>query len=154
MRLSHCAFMVSHEELREELIRRLSSREIKGNAIAVALGIDPARVTEIKKRQRRIQPDEMATVARLLGMEEHAAEKPWLPSPETIADLLAVAMHVDEADLDRRAELLDCAHALHTGLVWLADDPSAENDPGFLKGVRRRVSEIVAAAQTSPAKAS
>lgn len=60
--------MLKHEAIRDELIRQLESKAIKGKDVAEALGIDPARVTEMKNYSRRVQPDEEEPLARLLGM--------------------------------------------------------------------------------------
>lgn len=92
----------------------------------------------------------------LLGLQPSAtseAAAPWLPKPETIADLLAFAMKVGEDDLEKRGELLDYAHALHAGLTWIAKEPASEDDPGFLKAVRLRVVEEVDATNSTPSRA-
>lgn len=68
LRFSHCAPMVTHDEILAELVRRLDDREVTGKSIADLLRIAPARVTEMKKGTRRIQQDEMAVLAELFGM--------------------------------------------------------------------------------------
>lgn len=81
-----------------------------------------------------------------------APPQPWLPTPETLAELLAVAMHVDDDDLEKLAELRDYASAVRTGLEWIAEDPAIEADPKQLKLVRKRVAEAIAAARSSSSK--
>ena len=67
--ISQIAGMLSHDEIREELIRQLDAGKIAGTTVAAALRISTPRVTEMKKRDRRVQPDEMAPLARLLGLD-------------------------------------------------------------------------------------
>lgn len=80
LRLSQCREMLKHEAIREELIRQLDAKEIKGKDVAAALGIDPARVTEMRKYERRVQAEEEEPLARLLRMDDH------LPSPTVKAE--------------------------------------------------------------------
>lgn len=155
-RLSQKRRMWDHDALRDELTRRLDSRALKGKDVASRLNVGTARITEIKKGKRKLQPREMPIVAEILGLNgaAHVPPQPWLPKPETLADLLAAAMHVDAADAEKRGELLDYASAVHTGLEWIATDPASEDDPGFLKAVRLRVAESIASGRIAPSQAS
>ncbi len=62
--------MLSAVEIREELIRQLDAKTVTGAGVAKALNIAPARVTEMRKRERRVQQEEMQPLALLLGMVE------------------------------------------------------------------------------------
>lgn len=68
MRFSHNAAMLSANEIREELIRQLDRGTVQAIDVARKLGVAAARVTEMKKRTRRVQQDEMQILAELLGM--------------------------------------------------------------------------------------
>lgn len=69
LRFSQCRAMVTHDEIRDELLRRLEKRDFSAKAIADLLGVAPARISEVKKGTRQIQQDEMVTLARFFGME-------------------------------------------------------------------------------------
>jgi len=60
--------MLTHDEIREELIRQLDAGEIKAVTVARKLNIAAARVSEMRKRDRRVQQDEMQPLAELLKM--------------------------------------------------------------------------------------
>lgn len=83
LRFSQCPAMITHDEIRDELIRRLESKRYTGKQVAELLGVAPARITEIKKGDRMIQQDEMATLARLFGMEAKTDSRDenvvWVP---------------------------------------------------------------------------
>jgi len=68
LRFPQCEPVLTHDEIREELIRQIDEGRIKGVDVARKLAIAPARVTEMKKRERRVQQDEMPTLARMLGL--------------------------------------------------------------------------------------
>ena len=65
---AHDGEMLTGHEIREELIRQLDEGKIKGAAVARALSIAPARVTEMRKRDRQVQQKEMEPLARFLKM--------------------------------------------------------------------------------------
>lgn len=85
LRFSQCRSMVTHDEIRDELLKRLAEKRFTGRQIADLLGIAPTRITEIKAGNRRIQQDEMATLARFFGMGEVEHQDPlsdmleWVP---------------------------------------------------------------------------
>lgn len=84
LRFPHGVPMVTHDEIRDELIRRLDSRRDTGAGLARLLRIAPARISEIKKGTRRIQPDEMPVLAKFFGMGEVALPEEesnivWVP---------------------------------------------------------------------------
>jgi|GEM_PF-5946735 len=95
--------MLTHEAIREELIRQLDAKMIKGKDVAAALGIDPARITEMRKYERRVQAEEEEPLARFLGMEDQRqlpvprGENPTRGLTEFAAELGLVL--VDEIDL-------------------------------------------------------
>lgn len=62
--------MLTADDIREELIRRLDEKKVSGVAVARALCIAPARVTEMRKRERKVQQNEMRPLAEFLGMVE------------------------------------------------------------------------------------
>ena len=74
LRFPQCAGMLTADEIREELIRQLEADKVQAADIARALCIAPARVTEMKKRDRRVQQNEMQKLAELLGMVEPLPE--------------------------------------------------------------------------------
>lgn len=69
-RVPHGADMLTHDQIREELIRQLENGTLKAVEVARKLCIAPARVTEMRKRERRVQPEEMPVLAELLGLAE------------------------------------------------------------------------------------
>lgn len=70
LRFPQCCGMLTHEEIREELIRQIDADIVKQIAVARKLNIAPARVAEMRKRIRRVQQDELVPLAELLGMIE------------------------------------------------------------------------------------
>jgi SOS-response transcriptional repressor LexA len=76
LRFPQCPSMgfVTHDQIRDALIKALDERRLKGNAVAAMLGIPPSRITDIKKGDRRIQQHEMHILAEFLGLGEAADE--------------------------------------------------------------------------------
>lgn len=70
---SHMREMHSHDEILAEMVRQIEAKIWKQNALAAALSIAPARVKEMMLGKRRIQPAEMAPLAKLLGMTQDEA---------------------------------------------------------------------------------
>jgi SOS-response transcriptional repressor LexA len=70
LRLPQFASMLTHDEIKAELIRQIDAGEVKQTAVARHLNIAPARIAEVRKGTRRIQPDEMPRLAEFLGMIE------------------------------------------------------------------------------------
>lgn len=68
--------MLTPDVIREELIRQLDQKKFKANFIAGKLNIAPARVTEMRNKERRVQPNEMEPLAELLGLTEKPSTKP------------------------------------------------------------------------------
>lgn len=62
--------MLTSDQILEEMHRWVSGRRLLQKDIAAELGIAPARVNEMLKGSRRIQPNEMPILAKLFGMEE------------------------------------------------------------------------------------
>ena len=70
LRFPQCPRVLTADDIREELIRKLDAKEVSGVAVASVLGIAPARVTEMRKRTRQVQQREMQPLAVLLGMTD------------------------------------------------------------------------------------
>lgn len=62
------AFVLTHNHILAEMKRQIDSGTIKQAEVARKLGIAPARVAEMRKDKRRIQPDELPKLANLLGL--------------------------------------------------------------------------------------
>ena len=60
--------MLTAEYIREELIRQLDDGRVKAATVAKMLGIAPPRVTEMRRKQRKVQDREMVPLANLLKM--------------------------------------------------------------------------------------
>lgn len=84
----------------------------------------------------------------------HAPPQQWFPKPETIAELLAFVMRVDEDDSARRAELLVYGNALHTALKWLADDPDRDENDGVVRQIGKRLADEIESGRIAPSQAS
>lgn len=69
LRISQCRPMITHDEILAELVRQLDAGQIRPKNVAEHLGIARPRVSEMRKQERRIQPNEMPKLARLLGMK-------------------------------------------------------------------------------------
>jgi len=74
--------VIEHDALLAELIRQIDDKLIKQADVAAALGIAPARVSEMRKGDRRIQAREMAPLARILGVD--SAAPPTAPQPKKV----------------------------------------------------------------------
>lgn len=72
-KLAHGSGMLTADQIREELIRQLDGGKLVGADVARALNIAPARVTEMRKGQRRVQQNEMESLAKLLGLDNSVA---------------------------------------------------------------------------------
>jgi hypothetical protein len=77
LRFPQCTPMLTADHLREELIRQLNHGQLTGADVARELSIAPARVTEMKRRTRKVQQEEMLNLAKLLGLEQ-SGESPRL----------------------------------------------------------------------------
>lgn len=139
-------------------LRGLSEAELAKLAKTSSQQID-----RLEKGQRTLSLNWAERLAPHLGVQPielvydgalpQTPSKMWLPKPETLADLLATAMHVDDEDHDRRDEIQIYANAVHTGLEWIADEHASEGDQSYLKAVRRKVLEVVAGSKSGPSKA-
>jgi SOS-response transcriptional repressors (RecA-mediated autopeptidases) len=93
--LAHGLFMLTPEEIRAELIRQIDAGVVAQAQVARHLGIAPARVSEIRKGERRIQPDELAPLAELLKMvQPDPLRGTELSEPDMIPHLGKVAQGV------------------------------------------------------------
>lgn len=83
LRFSQCPPVLSHDEILAELRRAVEQRRFSQKWLAEELGIAPARVSEMLKGTRRVQPAEMAPLAALLGMtsENTLAVEGLMPVP-------------------------------------------------------------------------
>lgn len=71
--LAHGVSMLTADQIREELVRQLETGKLTGAQVARVLNIAPARVTEMRKGQRRVQQNEMESLAKLLGLDNSVA---------------------------------------------------------------------------------
>ena len=62
--------MLTHDQLRAELIRQIDERLVKQADVARALSTQPSRIAEVRKGSRRIQPEEMPKLAAFLGLTD------------------------------------------------------------------------------------
>lgn len=62
--------IVTHDQIRFALIGALEAKRFKNREIGDLLGLPSARITEIKKGDRRIQQSEMHVLAEFLGLGE------------------------------------------------------------------------------------
>lgn len=75
---------MTHDKILAELVKQLNEKTVSGRQIADLLGIAPARVTEMKKGERRIQPEEMSVLAHFFGMSQNSESEAnsnvvWVP---------------------------------------------------------------------------
>lgn len=75
LRVPQFALVLTHDDIREELVRQLDAGKLVAADVARKLGIAAARVTEMKKGERRVQQAEMPVLAAILGLSEGAREK-------------------------------------------------------------------------------
>lgn len=94
--------MLTADDIREELIRRLDAKTVTGAQVARALCIAPARVTEMRKRERKVQQSEMQPLAEFLGMVEAAPMGRPIAGVKEIPNLGKVAQGVwlEQSELD------------------------------------------------------
>jgi hypothetical protein len=138
LRIPQNVGVFTHDEILDELIAQLASGRIKAVDVARAIGQPAPRVSEIKNRARRIQPDEMKPVAELLGMVDEATPVPPLPSEESIGRLLqALFPSMPKTDdlSDRAASAL--AVALRHGLATLPDPAATDPSESDLAAAAR-----------------
>lgn len=60
--------MLTADDIREELIRQLEDGRVKAAAVAKLLRIAPPRVSEMRRRERKVQDREMVALANFLKM--------------------------------------------------------------------------------------
>ena len=65
--------MLTHDEIREELIRQIDAKILKQSFVAGALNIPAARVAEMRTGKRQIQSKEMQPLAILLGLTSNGS---------------------------------------------------------------------------------
>lgn len=68
LRFPHGVPMVTHDDIRAELLKRLADKRVSGAGVARLLGVPAPRIAEIKKGTRRIQQNEMPILAEFFGM--------------------------------------------------------------------------------------
>ena len=92
----------------KQLLDRLHAQGVKNADIARTLKIDPARVTEMKKGQRRLLLDEAVKLVGAFGLEPDGPAGPLHPAiPRLIARHIARSLGLDkEADDPRMLELV------------------------------------------------
>jgi SOS-response transcriptional repressor LexA len=107
LRFPQHAAMITHDEIKAELIRQIESKQVKQAAVARHLNVAPARISEIRAGDRRIQPDEMPKLAEFLGMiEPDPMRRDPVESVDEIPNLGRVAqgvwMEQTETDLESK----------------------------------------------------
>ncbi|MBO9602572.1 MAG: helix-turn-helix transcriptional regulator [Novosphingobium sp.] len=120
--------MLTHDEIRDELIAQIDRGDIKQAEVARSLGIPPARVAEIRKRERRIQPNEMPALARLLKLDESGV----------VPDLPRVT-NVSESDDVVEIIALDLSLSMGPGTLieeFVEEEP-LKFDMGLLRAITR-----------------
>jgi predicted XRE-type DNA-binding protein len=65
---THGDAMLTHDEILAELKRQIDAKMIRQTQVAEALNVAPPRVAEMRTGKRRIQPNEMPILAKLLGL--------------------------------------------------------------------------------------
>lgn len=95
-------WMLTADDIREELIRQLDSKKVSGVQVARALSIATARVTEMKKRDRQVQQKEMQPLAALLGMVDAAPRVTEVQSVTPVQNWGKVAQGVwlEQSEID------------------------------------------------------
>lgn len=74
------------------MIRQLDAEKIRPKDVAARLKIPSARVAEMRKRSRRVQPDELEPLAEMLGMlsEQEIRAAPVLHAPPAPDDIVQI----------------------------------------------------------------
>lgn len=100
--LSQHSEMLSADEIREELIRQLDGKTLTGASVARTLGIAPARVTEMKNRERKVQQEEMQPLAQLLDMVDPVPTLTMVQSVTSVQNWGKVAQDVwlEQTEID------------------------------------------------------
>lgn len=151
--------------IRTALLREMETKNVKPTTLSLLVGTNRTLVKDLIEKNKDVTIGTLNKLADALGVSvqrlltldpDNAADQSprqiWAPQPETVADLLAVAMRVGEDDLEKLGELQDYAYAVCTGLKWLAEEPASERDPGFLRAVRKLVSEAVDGQHSQPSR--
>lgn len=86
--------MLTHEDIREELIAQIDAKTIKQADVARALSIAPARVAEMRKRTRLVQQEEMPLLAKILGLTDDEVTTRSVISVTMIPNLGKVAQGI------------------------------------------------------------
>jgi len=68
--LAHDSRMLTHGQIKAELLRQIDAKLVKQADVARHLGIPAPRISEIRNGTRRIQQDEMPKLAVFLGLQE------------------------------------------------------------------------------------
>jgi len=124
--------MLDHRELRDEMIRQLDEGSLKPKDIAQALGIPSSRVAEMRRRDRRVQQDEIAPLATLLGKHESAT---------VLSAQSSDALPTRSVDGGETAQLLRLDLSLPMGPGATVDDyvedEPVEFDLGYIRAITR-----------------
>jgi hypothetical protein len=110
LRFSQCPAVIDHEDIRDELIRRLDAKTLKARDVASLLNIAPPRITDMRKRERRVQQHEMVPLARFLEMGD-----------DIVSEAPVTMMPVRFPSEERLSEMLKSLLA-HAGQMQIADD--------------------------------
>lgn len=75
--------MLEHDDILAEMIRQIDAGDVRQVDVAKKLSIAPARVSEMRKGTRRIQPAEMPILAKMLGLGGHQLDTEIRPVART-----------------------------------------------------------------------
>lgn len=156
LRFSQCQHVLTADDIREELIRQLDAGRLAGVAVAAALGIATPRVTEMRKRERRVQQQEMQPLAELLGMVERIDVVERAPSNATIVKLEGAALEDPDEDLPVWGSALGAAkevdgEAIEQTMLNTGDTVEYVKRPTILKGRAKSYAIYIQGSSMHPA---
>ncbi|WBO23970.1 S24 family peptidase [Sphingomonas abietis] len=99
LRFSQWSTVLTHDQILNEMIRQLAARLVMGKDVAALLNIAPARVTEMRKGERQIQPREMAPLAKLLGLADTEAGTEHLQTNAAIVPMEGASLEEPDENL-------------------------------------------------------
>lgn len=130
--------MLTHDEMLAELLRKLDSGDLRSKQVSDVLGIPSSRVAEMRRGRRRIQPQEMSVVAKMLGIDNDGA---LLPSGPTLfikgnvqAGYFAEAWEMPEDEWERYTGRADVSAPVSRrfGLRVVGDSMNEVYPPGTI----------------------
>ncbi|MGK2287324.1 helix-turn-helix transcriptional regulator [Pedomonas sp. V897] len=129
------SFMLGKAEIVAALIKKVESRETTQKAIAEALGVAPARISELFKGARDLSADEAKLLVEAFGLEDGRST----PHPPTLNDeaLRAIVSGLVEAaetyGPSKEQSLPVLADALGRILERLGEKPAIQGNPDAIR---------------------